>query len=262
VNLIKAFLFYLLLEITLLTIGGGCELLFSFYKSILLPEYIASFGFLSSLAVITLIMWLFFPETIKKTSSLCKLSSGNVLMFLIIFFSIFILFILTIKVGCLLKLSSVSNKDVGEINLDRILSFFIAAIIIGLTEEILFRGFLGVYFFGKLNNISSILLISVLFSIGHIQYSGALPFITAFIFSITSFCIMLKTGSILGSIGLHSGWNFAFYISGTIFNIDLITVPFWGNLVELLQIILMLIVFSIIWFIPSASNKHIKHKSI
>lgn len=261
-NLIKAFLFWLLLEIILLTVGGGVELLFSFYNSTLLPEYIASFGFLSSLAVIILILRLFFPETIRKTIALCKLSSGIVLTLFIAFSSVFILFILTIRVGCLLGLSSFSNKDAGEINLERIVPFFIAAIITGITEEIIFRGFLGVYFFEKLNNISAILLISVLFSIGHMQYSGALPFITAFIFSIISFYIILKTGSIFGSIGLHAGWNFAFYISGSIFDMNLIIVPFWGNLVELPQIILMLVVFSIIWFIPSTSNKQIKDKQI
>jgi len=233
-----------------------------FYKSTLLPEYIASFGFLSSLAVIILILCLFFPETIKKTIALCKLSSGNVLTLFIAFSSVFILFILTIRAGCLLGLSSFSNKDVGEINLERIFPFFIAAIIAAITEEIIFRGFLGVYFFEKLNKISAIILISVLFSIGHIQYSGALPFITAFIFSIISFYIMLKTGSIFGSIGLHAGWNFAFYISGSIFNMNLIIIPFWGNLVELLQIILMLIVLLFIWIIPSNSNKHIRYKAI
>jgi membrane protease YdiL (CAAX protease family) len=260
VNLIKAFLFWLLLEIALLIVGGGIELLFSFYKSTLLPEYIVSFGFLSSLVVIILILWLFFPETIKKTISLCKLSPGNVLTFFITFASVFILFILTIRVGILLGLTSFSNKDIGGITLERIFPFFIAAFIIGLTEEVIFRGFLGVYFFEKLNNVSSILLISVLFSIGHMQYSGVLPYITAVIFSITSFCIILKTGSILGSIGLHAGWNFAFYISGSIFNINLKIIPFWGNIFELLQIILMLIIFSIVLIIPS-SSKQIKDRS-
>jgi membrane protease YdiL (CAAX protease family) len=118
--------------------------------------------------------------------------------------------------------------------------------LVGITEEFIYRGVLFSYFISNSNVLFSVIFISVIFSLGHVNYSGFLPFLTAFMMSIVSIQLLVLTKSLYASVGMHSSWNFFYSILDQTYDLKLNIIPFWGNLFEIHQMALFFILFLIL----------------
>lgn len=235
-NLLKSLFFWLFIEFVLILTGGG-TILFLSSLEIYFPEQIPSIcGFLVSLISIALLLRFLFPETFKETVTLFLISYKNLKGFFVAFILSALMLCLIVFLGERFGLIAFGEGQPDTRIMNVIIQFLGLALIAGFAEESIFRGAVGTYFFKEIKVLPAIIIVSFLFSIGHIQYLGILPFITAFFFSIASFLLLLRTGSLYVSIGMHSGWNFTYYLFNNWVNTNVTSIPVWGNLFELLQI--------------------------
>jgi membrane protease YdiL (CAAX protease family) len=174
-----------------------------------------------------------------------EVSAHRITLLSAFFISIGVLYSLIVLLG--LKLNLIFEKDslMEGTSLLSVLLLFLVSIVVATVEEIVFRGAALSYLLIRLKPLVSILLISIVFSLGHVQYSGLLPYITAFIFGIVTSILVIKTNTLYYAIGLHCGWNFFFGVHSLYFDLNIKTLPFWGSKFELMEIgILILILFS------------------
>ncbi len=104
-------------------------------------------------------------------------------------------------------------------------AFFLGFVIQGASEEFLLRGYLMMSLAENHKNPNSAILFSaVFFALMHTGNTGfgALPFINITLFGIVAAILMLRTGSIVPSLALHTAWNFA---EGCIFGMSVSGLP-------------------------------------
>ena len=100
-----------------------------------------------------------------------------------------------------------------------IVLFFVAFILQGMGEEVLFRGYLMTSLARRHNVWVAIIVSAIMFSIFHIPNSNfsIIAFINIFLFGIFAGVFTLKRGNIWAVSALHTAWNF---LQGNIFGIS------------------------------------------
>lgn len=103
-------------------------------------------------------------------------------------------------------------------SLSTIVLFFAGFMLQGMSEEILYRGYLMTSIAEGGHIVTAVMTSSVLFAMLHVLNPNMtiLAFINAFLFGIFAALYMIKRGSIWGIAAYHSMWNFA---QGNIFGI-------------------------------------------
>lgn len=254
-NLLKSFVFLFFLGFLLILFGGSIEIVLSSVS--LLPDKVTqqTIAFLFSGIFILIFLYFAFPSIFNKIKSWLSISWKSILFFVLTILSIATLFSIAIILGVKLDLiSQVASLSSGP-HVDKIIKFFVLALTVGFTEELVYRGAISAYFFQKVDIRLAIVIISIFFALGHIQYDGVLPFLTAFSFGIASSILLLKTGSLLPSIGLHCGWNFTFKVYESFYDMKIQIIPFWGNVFEIVQLCLIsLLIISILLLRKNLSN--------
>lgn len=233
---LNSLLFLLLCEILFIFPGGiVLEILRSICPN--LNENAAFlFAFLLSLLCLILCLKAFFPEILISLNDLLRVKKSSMYLLTALFILSGLLYSLIIIVGIKTELVKLKTSFVEDTSLVNILLLSMAALFCSAVEEIFFRGAALSYFLRKLKPWISIIIISVVFSLGHMQYAGILPYIGAFIFGVLSSILVIKTKTLYWSIGLHCGWNFAYNIYGLYFDSNIKSIPYWGNAFELLKI--------------------------
>ena len=99
-----------------------------------------------------------------------------------------------------------------------VIAYFFGYLIQGAAEEVLFRGFFMLSFYGALNRLRerkgsavlAVLVSAFLFAFAHVLNPGFTPlaFLSIFLTGILFGLYILRTGSILGACAMHSAWNF------------------------------------------------------
>ncbi len=133
---------------------------------------------------------------------------GVVTEYLIGAFAGAVMISLPVLVCCLTgaaKLSFNSSVDPLVITL-----FFLAFVLQGMGEEVLFRGYLLTTLSRRANTWVAIILSSVMFSVMHIANANfsIIAFVNITLFGIFAAMYMLKRGSIWGVGAIHTVWNF------------------------------------------------------
>ncbi len=105
-----------------------------------------------------------------------------------------------------------------------IVLFFLAFVLQGMGEEVLFRGYLLNTLTRRFNIWTSIIMSALMFSFMHIANSsfGIIPFINITLFGIFAAVYMLKRGSIWGIAAIHTVWNF---MQGNIYGFSVSGMP-------------------------------------
>lgn len=126
--------------------------------------------------------------------------------------------------GCLLGLASFTvsaaivllsgNAEIAQaadVPFSRILLYLIAYLIQGLSEEVIFRGWMLVSAANRVSPLQAAVFSALMFASAHILNSGftALAFLNLFINGLYAALLFLHEDSILIVAGMHSMWNFA-----------------------------------------------------
>ena len=119
--------------------------------------------------------------------------------------------------ACLL--SGSMSFSLGTSSPIMIVFFFLAFILQGLGEEVLFRGYLLMSLTRRNKEWVAIIVSSVMFSLFHLPNSGfnAVAFINITLFGIFAAVFMLKRGSIWAVSAIHTAWNF---LQGNVFGVS------------------------------------------
>lgn len=247
--ILKCIGFFILIEVGFILIGGSATLLLS-EKSSQLPTIASALSFPISVIVLGLfIKWKFPLVLIKCTFWLLPLRR-NLIHFFLSLAGIFVLFIIILSISKVNGIISPLSSGNDTITLNVIASLFIITLMVGISEEIIYRGFIFAYFIEKVDIKTTTIIISMLFSLMHSSYIGILPYVSAFIMGVVSIILILKTGSLFASIGLHTGWNLGYFVFQNRYNIEGKSIPFWGSPFELYQIgLLTLILIILLLFI-------------
>ena len=165
---------------------------------------------LSTAAGIAVILFFAFKME-KRTPFSLGFSKKNALPLYAVGFLAGILLIAA-SVGIATVNGSVSLAPAGEVSVIWILLFLLGFVVQGAFEEILLR---GVFFPSLLRHFSSPLIPCIVsaafFSAMHGANPGVSPiaFLNIFLFGALLSVLMLRTGSIIPCLALHSAWNFA-----------------------------------------------------
>lgn len=240
---IKSIAFFFLIESIFIITGGGAEWFLTKYVTLIKEETLASaLGFPFAALIICLLVFWLFPSVYKQCITWLTLSKKNILTFFLAYLITGFLFIFIVFLAKMSGLISPPPFIHKFFSIKIIAIQFVITILVGFTEEFIYRGVISSYFLNKTNKLFTIIFVSLLFSIGHLNYSGLLPFITAFTMGVVSVLLLFKTESLYASIGLHCGWNFIYIICENSYNLDVIVYPFWGDFFELYQIGLLCII--------------------
>ena len=109
--------------------------------------------------------------------------------------------------------------------------FFLAFVLQGLGEEVLFRGYLLTSLSRRHNVWVAIIVSSLMFAVFHISNAnfGIIPFINITLFGVFSSVFMLKRGSIWAVGAIHTVWNF---LQGNVFGISVSGNPRFPSVLE------------------------------
>lgn len=112
-----------------------------------------------------------------------------------------------------------------------IVLFFLAFILQGLGEEVLFRGYLLTSLSRRHNVWVAIIISSLMFAVFHVPNANfsIIAFINIALFGIFAAVFMLKRGSIWGVGAIHTAWNF---LQGNIFGISVSGNPKFSSVLE------------------------------
>jgi len=205
-------------------------------------------AFLFSAFCLIICLKVFFHDIFLRIIDLLRVYKYSFYLLTALFILSVFLYSIIVIAGIKLELvvPKASVEDTGLVNV-----FFLslAAIFCSAVEEIFFRGAVLSFFLRRLKPWISILLISIVFSLGHMQYSGIMLYISAFIFGVLASILVIRTNTLYGSIGLHSGWNVAYSMYNLNFNLSNKSIPNWGSTFELLEIgVLSVMLFSVLIF--------------
>ncbi len=109
--------------------------------------------------------------------------------------------------------------------------FFLAFILQGMGEEVLFRGYLLTSLCRRSNEWVAIAVSSIMFAIFHISNANfnMIAFINITLFGVFASVFMLKRGSIWAVGAIHTAWNF---LQGNIFGISVSGNPKFSSVLE------------------------------
>lgn len=202
----------IILQVWLLLSGNSQD-----QAKLFLDSTTGQFTFMAVVELLSLcLLWIYMKLTYDTRRSICLVwPKGNVVWMFAKAAGAY--YGLLIVVGVLLPLlTSIDIDQKQEIGFDSsaqggqlVLVFFGLVVLPPLAEEIIFRGFLYTRFRKYFSVIGAALLVSLLFSIGHLQLgSGNAPLwaaaIDTFILSMILVYMREKTGSILPGIALHA----------------------------------------------------------
>jgi membrane protease YdiL (CAAX protease family) len=217
---LRCLFFYLLIELILFLFGGGI----SFYlseKGISNTEFpvLSSIGYLISSLIIIIITFFFFNQEFHQLKTWMQLNIRVIKSILALFLTSVILFILIIIFSISFKFITGSFTDLfNNTSMEVLSKLFFSSLIVGFSEEVVFRGILTSYFIKNTNLIFAIIVISILFSFGHVNYTSNISFLSAFIFAVLMTIIVLWSKSIYPSVFFHTGWNFSYFLLQKGFN--------------------------------------------
>lgn len=260
-RIVSSFLFVLLCELLFILPGGLVDIMLKSVFSTLHEYVISIIAFLCSGVVVLISLKVFFNEIFLRLKNLMQFDGRKIGILSASFMAIGLVYSLIVLIG--LKIDFVVQKeamikDTDFLNVLLLLSlFFVAATV----EEIVFRGADLSYLTQRLKPWVSMLIISVVFSLGHMQYSDILPYITLFLFGIVTSFMVIKTNTLYWVIGMHCGWNFAYSMYSLYFDLSIESIPHWGSSFELLEIGILMLVFFSFWiysrsqFFPRSVNE-------
>ncbi len=242
-KILSSFFFLLLCEILFIFPGG---IVFEILRSTLptLDENaIYLIAFLFSALCLILCLKAFFPEIFSIIRDLLQVNKHSIYLLIALFLLSALLYSIIVVVGIKLELVGPKTSMIDDTGLVNVLLLSLAAFFCSVVEEIFFRGAVLSFFLQRLKPWISILFISIVFSLGHMQYTGIMLYISAFIFGVLSSILVIKTKTLYGAIGLHSGWNLSYSIYNLYFDLSIESIPNWGSTFELLEIGVLLIIF-------------------
>lgn len=246
VRILNSFFFLLLCEILFILPGGIVFEILRRTMPTLNENAIYLIAFLFSALCLILCLKAFFPEIFLRIIDLLQVNKLSIYFLTALFILSGILYSIIVVVGIKFELVGPKTSMVEDTGLVNVLLLSLAAFFCSAVEEIFFRGAALSFFLRRLKPWTSILLISIVFSLGHMQYTGILLHISAFIFGVLASILVIKTNTLYWAIGFHSGWNFAYSIYSLHFDFSIKSIPNWGSTFELLEIGVLLIILSLI----------------
>lgn len=243
-KILSSIFFVLLCELLFIIPGGLIDILLSTFSN--LNEIVISLiAFLCSGILLILCLNIFFHNIFLRIKDLMHIDILKIALTIAFIITVGLLYTFIVFLGLKFNLVIQKSTVVEATGFLNIVLLFIFAFVVAAVEEITFRGADLSYLLLRFKSWVSIVMISVVFSMGHVQYSGILPHISLFLFGIVTSYLVIKTNTLYWAIGLHCGWNFANSILSQYFILDNKTFPHWGSTFELLEIgILILILFS------------------
>ncbi len=244
---IGSFLFVLLCESLFIISGGIIDIILTSTFSNLNEIVISLIAFLCSGIVVILCMYFFFNQIFLKIKELVHIDVHKIVLLNFFIITTGLLYSLIVFIGLKFNLVTQKNSLLEASGFTNILLLFLFALVVATVEEMVFRGAGLSYLLIRFKPWISVLIISVVFSLGHIQYSGILPYISLFFFGIVTSVLVIKTDTLFLAIGLHCGWNFANSILSQYFILDYNTLPHWGSTFELLEIGILILILLSFW---------------
>jgi membrane protease YdiL (CAAX protease family) len=247
VKIIGSFLFVLLCEILFIIPGGIIDTILTSTFGNLNEIVISLIAFLFSGIVVILCMYFFFQRVFQRIKELLNISFHR--MASLISFSIVVGLLYSLIAFIGLKFNLVVQKSIllETFGFANILLLFLFTLVVATVEEIVFRGAELSYLLMRFKPWVSVLVISIVFSLGHVQYSGILPYISLFLFGIVTSFLVVKTNTLFLAIGMHCGWNLANGILSQYYILDHNTLSYWGSTFELLEIGILIFIFFSFW---------------
>ena len=125
-----------------------------------------------------------------------------------------IIFLGFLSVAALLQLLSIDSSSVSPYMLTNVLIVALLSLLTGFTEEFLFRGFLLNFLSSWLQRATAIVLSSAIFGFAHLNTHNALDLFWLVPAGIFLCLLRIKTGTIITSIGAHTGFQLAIGATG------------------------------------------------
>lgn len=245
VKILSSIFFVLLCELLFIIPGGLIDIILTSTFINLNEIVISLIAFLCSGVLLILCLNIFFHNIFLRIKDLMQIDILKITLLIAFIITVGLLYSLIVFLGLKFNLVIQKSTAIEAAGFLNIVLLFIFAFVVATVEEIIFRGADLSYLLMRFKSWVSILIISVVFSMGHVQYSGILPHISLFLFGIVTSFLVIKTNTLYLAIGLHCGWNFANSMHSQYFVLDNKTSPHWGSTFELLEIgILILILFS------------------
>ncbi len=215
-----------------------------------------------SCLILLLGMRIFFYDIFLKIKSLMQIDARKIAWLIASFIGMGLLYFLPVFVGFKLNLVVHKVPLIESAGVFYIMLVLLQYLVCATVEEIVYRGAILSFFLARVKPWFAILFISVFFSLGHAQYIGIMPYLTAFMVGMLLSVIVIKTKTLYMAIGLHTGWNFAFYFYDLYFDSSIKTIPHWGHTFEILQIGTLTLLFLLaVWYFSterlSSKNKEI-----
>jgi len=242
VTILRSFLFVLLCELLFIIPGGLIDIILTSSFSNLNEIIISLIAFLCSGIVLIFCLKLFFHKIFLRVKDLMHIDLSKITFLIAVIITIGLLYSIIVFFGLKLNLVSQKHTLIEFSTAQNIVLLFIFAFVVSTVEEIVFRGADLSYLLMKFKPWVSVITISVVFSFGHVQYSGILPHITLFVFGIVTSVLVIKTNTLYWAIGLHCGWNFANSIHSLHFDLNNKILPHLGSAFELLETGLLILI--------------------
>ena len=204
-------------------------------------------AFLFSGIVVILCMRIFFQTVFQRIKELLNIRVQRIAT--LIFFSIAVGLLYSLIAFMGLKFNLVVQKSalLETFGFANILLLILFTLVVATVEEIVFRGVELSYLLMRFKPWVSVLVISIVFSLGHIQYSGILPYISLFLFGVVTSFLVVRTNTLYLAIGMHFGWNLANSILSQYYILDHNILSYWGSAFELLEIGILILIFFSSW---------------
>lgn len=166
-----------------------------------------------------------------------------------------------------LRLKKIAEfKGISSIYYTNIIIIFLVTIIVGIVEEITFRGIILNQLMQFKGEVFAIIISSILFGLVHSQYYGnPIMLCSTFIFGAISGSLYIITKSLYLSIGLHFATDFLYFVTNEIFilNKTVSNVKFASYSVFILNTTILLVIICIKYYAakplhtPNKLNKSI-----
>jgi len=244
VRIISSLFFLLICEILFIFPGGIVFEILTVKVPTLNENLVYLIAFLFSALALIFCLRAFFPEIYLRIIDLLRVNKFSICLFTALFILSGLLYSIIVIVGINFELIGPKSSMVEDTGLLNVLFLLLLAIFGSAVEEVFFRGAALSFLLQRLKPWISIVLISIVFSLGHMQYAGIMPYISAFIFGVLASILVIKTNSLYWAIGIHSGWNFAYGMCSLYFDLSVKSIPNWGKTFELLEVGLLLIMLS------------------
>ena len=246
-RLAQSLLFVLLCELMFIIPGGLIDIVLTFAFSHLNERVITLIGFLCSGVVLMLCLKHFFHNIFLRIKELMRIDISKLFLLIAVIVITGVLYTMIVFIGLELDLVSWKEAPLESTGILSIISLLLFAFIVTAIKELVFRGADLSYLLMRLNPWVSIVIISILLSVGHMQYSGILNCLTMFIFGVVASFTVIRTNTLYWAIGLHCGWNFANGVNNMYFDLNNKIIPQFGNTFELLRAGLLILILVSFW---------------